>query len=183
MAFNTKGCLWMSLGAAPDPDRDYQGWEWAGSEQEQLLASRVSKQTALGASDSDSEGFYLLFFSYVCFCRRSQLVNTPDFRFPVSTSSMMDSNSEHYGGALVQRRPQKGRMAALRDEPSKVSFQSLLFVLVPYSQKVLECFMWLVLCLFSLLCLIQSNIWSSFFSVCFCLPSLWTSATCKSVFK
>uniref|UniRef100_H3CGN0 PTPRF interacting protein alpha 1 n=1 Tax=Tetraodon nigroviridis TaxID=99883 RepID=H3CGN0_TETNG len=51
---------------------------------------------------------------------RSQLVNTPDFRFPVSTSSMMDSNPEHYGGALVQRRPQKGRMVALRDEPSKV---------------------------------------------------------------
>ncbi|TNM90579.1 hypothetical protein fugu_002868 [Takifugu bimaculatus] len=51
---------------------------------------------------------------------RSQMVNTPDFRFPVSSSSMMDSNSEHYGGALVQRRPQKGRMAALRDEPSKV---------------------------------------------------------------
>lgn len=39
----------------------------------------------------------------------------------MSTSSMMDTNSEHYGGALVQRRPQKGRMAALRDEPSKVS--------------------------------------------------------------
>lgn len=69
-----------------------------------------------------------LFFS--CFFRRSQLVNTPDFRFPVSTSSMMDSNSEHYGGALVQRRPQKGRMTALRDEPSKVSSQALLLALV-----------------------------------------------------
>ncbi|XP_029701704.1 liprin-alpha-1 isoform X9 [Takifugu rubripes] len=56
---------------------------------------------------------------------RSQMVNTPDFRFPVSSSSMMDSNSEHYGGALVQRRPQKGRMAALRDEPSKRHVQTL----------------------------------------------------------
>ncbi|XP_061622189.1 liprin-alpha-1 isoform X11 [Phyllopteryx taeniolatus] len=51
---------------------------------------------------------------------RSQLASTPDFRYPVSASSMMDSNSDHYGSALVLRRPQKGRVAALRDEPSKV---------------------------------------------------------------
>uniref|UniRef100_A0A3B3WIE1 Liprin-alpha CC2 domain-containing protein n=1 Tax=Poecilia mexicana TaxID=48701 RepID=A0A3B3WIE1_9TELE len=51
--------------------------------------------------------------------RRSQLGSTPDFRYPVSASSMMDSNSDHYGSALVLRRPQKGRVAALRDEPSK----------------------------------------------------------------
>lgn len=54
-------------------------------------------------------------------CSRSHLVSTPDFRYPVSASSMMDSHSEHYSGALVLRRPQKGRVAALRDEPSKVS--------------------------------------------------------------
>ncbi|XP_061671652.1 liprin-alpha-1-like isoform X4 [Syngnathoides biaculeatus] len=51
---------------------------------------------------------------------RSQLGSTPDFRYPVSASSMMESNSDHYGSALVLRRPQKGRVAALRDEPSKV---------------------------------------------------------------
>ncbi|XP_057694389.1 liprin-alpha-1 isoform X3 [Corythoichthys intestinalis] len=51
---------------------------------------------------------------------RSQLGSTPDFRYPVSASSMMDNNSDHYGSALVLRRPQKGRVAALRDEPSKV---------------------------------------------------------------
>ncbi|XP_074513793.1 liprin-alpha-1 isoform X4 [Sebastes fasciatus] len=51
---------------------------------------------------------------------RPQLGSTPDFRYPVSASSMMDSNSDHYGSALVLRRPQKGRMAALLDEPSKV---------------------------------------------------------------
>uniref|UniRef100_A0A667YMF2 PTPRF interacting protein alpha 1 n=1 Tax=Myripristis murdjan TaxID=586833 RepID=A0A667YMF2_9TELE len=51
---------------------------------------------------------------------RSHLGSTPDFRYPVSASSMVDSNSDHYGGALVLRRPQKGRVAALRDEPSKV---------------------------------------------------------------
>ncbi|XP_013883990.1 liprin-alpha-1 [Austrofundulus limnaeus] len=50
----------------------------------------------------------------------SQLGSTPDFRYPVSASSMMDTNSDHYGGALVLRRPQKGRVAAIRDEPSKV---------------------------------------------------------------
>uniref|UniRef100_A0A8C1IC32 PTPRF interacting protein alpha 1 n=1 Tax=Cyprinus carpio TaxID=7962 RepID=A0A8C1IC32_CYPCA len=42
---------------------------------------------------------------------------TPDFRFPVSVSSAMDS---HCSGALVLRRPQKGRVSALRDQPSKV---------------------------------------------------------------
>lgn len=62
-------------------------------------------------------------FFKICFSRRSQLGSTPDFRYPVSASSMMDSNSDHYGSALVLRRPQKGRMAALRDEPSKVSSQ------------------------------------------------------------
>ncbi|XP_039503530.1 liprin-alpha-1 isoform X4 [Pimephales promelas] len=48
---------------------------------------------------------------------RSQVSGTPDFRFPVSVSSVIDS---HYSGALVLRRPQKGRACALRDEPSKV---------------------------------------------------------------
>ncbi|XP_029312157.1 liprin-alpha-1 isoform X5 [Cottoperca gobio] len=56
---------------------------------------------------------------------RSQMGSTPDFRYPVSASSMMDSNSDHYGSALVLRRPQKGRMAALRDEPSKRHVQTL----------------------------------------------------------
>uniref|UniRef100_A0A8C9WPN3 PTPRF interacting protein alpha 1 n=1 Tax=Scleropages formosus TaxID=113540 RepID=A0A8C9WPN3_SCLFO len=51
---------------------------------------------------------------------RSHLVNTPDFRYPVSTSSVMDSHSDHFSSALVLRRPQKGRVAALREEPSKV---------------------------------------------------------------
>uniref|UniRef100_A0A3P8VHX8 PTPRF interacting protein alpha 1 n=1 Tax=Cynoglossus semilaevis TaxID=244447 RepID=A0A3P8VHX8_CYNSE len=50
----------------------------------------------------------------------SLLHGTPDFRYPVSASSLLDSNSDHYGSALVLRRPQKGRVAALRDEPSKV---------------------------------------------------------------
>uniref|UniRef100_A0A8B9KSL2 PTPRF interacting protein alpha 1 n=1 Tax=Astyanax mexicanus TaxID=7994 RepID=A0A8B9KSL2_ASTMX len=53
-------------------------------------------------------------------CRRSHMGSTPDFRYPVSASSMMDSHSDHYSSALVLRRPQKGRAAALRDEPSKV---------------------------------------------------------------
>ncbi|XP_041835525.1 liprin-alpha-1 isoform X6 [Melanotaenia boesemani] len=56
---------------------------------------------------------------------RSQLGSTPDFRYPVSASSMMDSDSDHYSSALVLRRPQKGRVAALRDEPSKRHVQTL----------------------------------------------------------
>uniref|UniRef100_A0A673X1E3 PTPRF interacting protein alpha 1 n=1 Tax=Salmo trutta TaxID=8032 RepID=A0A673X1E3_SALTR len=44
-------------------------------------------------------------------CLRSHQGSTPDFRYPVSASSMMDSHSDHYGSALVLRRPQKGRLA------------------------------------------------------------------------
>ncbi|MCI4379371.1 hypothetical protein PGIGA_G00227270 [Pangasianodon gigas] len=51
---------------------------------------------------------------------RSHMGSTPDFRYPVSASSMIDSHSDQYSSSLVLRRPQKGRAAALRDEPSKV---------------------------------------------------------------
>ncbi|XP_066540370.1 liprin-alpha-1 isoform X2 [Hoplias malabaricus] len=51
---------------------------------------------------------------------RSHLGSTPDFRYPVSASSMMDHPDHYSSSALVLRRPQKGRAAALRDEPSKV---------------------------------------------------------------
>ncbi|NXM37544.1 LIPA1 protein, partial [Gymnorhina tibicen] len=44
----------------------------------------------------------------------------PDFRFPVPPSSVGDSHADSYGTSSVLRRPQKGRLAALRDEPSKV---------------------------------------------------------------
>uniref|UniRef100_A0A8C1ITU3 PTPRF interacting protein alpha 1 n=1 Tax=Cyprinus carpio TaxID=7962 RepID=A0A8C1ITU3_CYPCA len=54
---------------------------------------------------------------FVCSRVRSHASGTPDFRFPVSVSSAMDS---HCSGALVLRRPQKGRVSALRDEPLKV---------------------------------------------------------------
>uniref|UniRef100_A0A665UXS5 PTPRF interacting protein alpha 1 n=1 Tax=Echeneis naucrates TaxID=173247 RepID=A0A665UXS5_ECHNA len=64
--------------------------------------------------------FLRLFCLYLGFHYYFTLGSTPDFRYPVSASSMIDSNSDHYGSALVLRRPQKGRMAALRDEPSKV---------------------------------------------------------------
>ncbi|NXS31924.1 LIPA1 protein, partial [Pomatostomus ruficeps] len=43
-----------------------------------------------------------------------------DFRFPVASSSVGDSHTDAYGSSSVLRRPQKGRLAALRDEPSKV---------------------------------------------------------------
>ncbi|XP_043780158.1 liprin-alpha-1 isoform X5 [Cervus elaphus] len=46
---------------------------------------------------------------------RPHLGSVPDFRFPVA-----DGPADSFGGAAVLRRPQKGRLAALRDEPSKV---------------------------------------------------------------
>ncbi|XP_024150863.1 liprin-alpha-1 isoform X3 [Oryzias melastigma] len=78
-------------------------------EKEQLLIQieTMRAETEVGRSNSSLHG-------------RSQLGSTPDFRYPVSASSMMDGNSDSFGGALVLRRPQKGRMVALRDEPSKV---------------------------------------------------------------
>ncbi|XP_032270452.1 liprin-alpha-1 isoform X5 [Phoca vitulina] len=46
---------------------------------------------------------------------RPHLGSVPDFRFPVADSPM-----DSYSSSAVLRRPQKGRLAALRDEPSKV---------------------------------------------------------------
>ncbi|XP_004441136.1 PREDICTED: liprin-alpha-1 isoform X5 [Ceratotherium simum simum] len=46
---------------------------------------------------------------------RPHLGSVPDFRFPVA-----DGPTDSYSGSAVLRRPQKGRLAALRDEPSKV---------------------------------------------------------------
>ncbi|XP_036076390.1 liprin-alpha-1 isoform X8 [Rousettus aegyptiacus] len=46
---------------------------------------------------------------------RPHLGSVPDFRFP-----MADGPAEPYSSGAVLRRPQKGRLAALRDEPSKV---------------------------------------------------------------
>ncbi|NWR36025.1 LIPA1 protein, partial [Tachuris rubrigastra] len=44
----------------------------------------------------------------------------PDFRFPMTSSSVGDTQTDSFGTSSVLRRPQKGRLAALRDEPSKV---------------------------------------------------------------
>ncbi|NWS22682.1 LIPA1 protein, partial [Pachyramphus minor] len=44
----------------------------------------------------------------------------PDFRFPMTSSSVGDNHTDSFGTSSVLRRPQKGRLAALRDEPSKV---------------------------------------------------------------
>ncbi|XP_023593881.1 liprin-alpha-1 [Trichechus manatus latirostris] len=46
---------------------------------------------------------------------RPHLGSVPDFRFPVA-----DSHTDAYSSNSVLRRPQKGRLAALQDEPSKV---------------------------------------------------------------
>ncbi|NWI48058.1 LIPA1 protein, partial [Picathartes gymnocephalus] len=57
--------------------------------------------------------FVFFLFSLKSLCRQ-------DFRFPVPPSSVGDSHTDSYGTSSVLRRPQKGRLAALRDEPSKV---------------------------------------------------------------
>ncbi|XP_042197381.1 liprin-alpha-1 isoform X6 [Callorhinchus milii] len=51
---------------------------------------------------------------------RSHLGSTPDFRFPLASTTVVDNHPEPYVSAPVLRRTQKGRLAALRDEPSKV---------------------------------------------------------------
>uniref|UniRef100_A0A8C5PXS7 PTPRF interacting protein alpha 1 n=1 Tax=Leptobrachium leishanense TaxID=445787 RepID=A0A8C5PXS7_9ANUR len=51
---------------------------------------------------------------------RPHLGSVPDFRYALAPSSLSDSQSDSYSSSLVLRRPQKGRLAALRDEPSKV---------------------------------------------------------------
>ncbi|XP_010145835.1 PREDICTED: liprin-alpha-1, partial [Eurypyga helias] len=51
---------------------------------------------------------------------RNHLGGRPDFRYPMTSLSVADSHADSYGTSSVLRRPQKGRLAALRDEPSKV---------------------------------------------------------------
>ncbi|XP_044126762.1 liprin-alpha-1 isoform X4 [Bufo gargarizans] len=50
---------------------------------------------------------------------RPHLGSVPDFRYALAPSSLSDGHPESYSSSLVLRRPQKGRLAALRDEPSK----------------------------------------------------------------
>ncbi|XP_069479538.1 liprin-alpha-1 isoform X9 [Ambystoma mexicanum] len=51
---------------------------------------------------------------------RPHLGSVPDFRYALAPTSMPDSHADSYSSSSVLRRPQKGRLAALRDEPSKV---------------------------------------------------------------
>ncbi|XP_060119256.1 liprin-alpha-1 isoform X7 [Heteronotia binoei] len=50
---------------------------------------------------------------------RSNLGIVPDFRYPLAPAAIIDSQTDSYSTSVL-RRPQKGRLAALRDEPSKV---------------------------------------------------------------
>ncbi|XP_063800199.1 liprin-alpha-1 isoform X2 [Pseudophryne corroboree] len=51
---------------------------------------------------------------------RPHLGSVPDFRYALAPSSLSDDHTDSYSSSLVLRRPQKGRLVALRDEPSKV---------------------------------------------------------------
>uniref|UniRef100_A0A8D2LEM3 PTPRF interacting protein alpha 1 n=1 Tax=Varanus komodoensis TaxID=61221 RepID=A0A8D2LEM3_VARKO len=50
---------------------------------------------------------------------RPHLGSVPDFRYPLAPSALADNQIDSYSTSVL-RRPQKGRLAALRDEPSKV---------------------------------------------------------------
>ncbi|XP_051884887.1 liprin-alpha-1-like isoform X2 [Pristis pectinata] len=51
---------------------------------------------------------------------RPHLSSSSDYRYPLPTASEEDTHPDPYSSASVLRRTQKGRLAALRDEPSKV---------------------------------------------------------------
>uniref|UniRef100_A0A803TUY1 PTPRF interacting protein alpha 1 n=1 Tax=Anolis carolinensis TaxID=28377 RepID=A0A803TUY1_ANOCA len=56
----------------------------------------------------------------ICSCfSRTHLGSVPDFRFPLASSPIADNQTDSYSTSVL-RRPLKGRLAALRDEPSKV---------------------------------------------------------------
>uniref|UniRef100_A0A8C7MXV0 SAM domain-containing protein n=1 Tax=Oncorhynchus kisutch TaxID=8019 RepID=A0A8C7MXV0_ONCKI len=57
---------------------------------------------------------------------RSHQGSTPDFRYPVSASSMMDSHSDHYGSALVLRRPRRGVQTLNEQEWERVQQANVL---------------------------------------------------------
>uniref|UniRef100_A0A4W3JSA3 PTPRF interacting protein alpha 1 n=1 Tax=Callorhinchus milii TaxID=7868 RepID=A0A4W3JSA3_CALMI len=64
---------------------------------------------------------FKIFYAFLkYFFSRSHLGSTPDFRFPLASTTVVDNHPEPYVSAPVLRRTQKGRLAALRDEPSKV---------------------------------------------------------------
>ncbi|KAM3854057.1 liprin-alpha-1 isoform 5-T5 [Vipera latastei] len=50
---------------------------------------------------------------------RPHLGSVPDFRYPLAPSVIADNQTDSYSTSVL-RRPQKGRLAALRDEPSRV---------------------------------------------------------------
>uniref|UniRef100_A0A4W3JVC6 PTPRF interacting protein alpha 1 n=1 Tax=Callorhinchus milii TaxID=7868 RepID=A0A4W3JVC6_CALMI len=63
---------------------------------------------------------FKIFYAFLkYFFSRSHLGSTPDFRFPLASTTVVDNHPEPYVSAPVLRRTQKGRLAALRDEPSK----------------------------------------------------------------
>uniref|UniRef100_A0A452S4A0 PTPRF interacting protein alpha 1 n=1 Tax=Ursus americanus TaxID=9643 RepID=A0A452S4A0_URSAM len=72
----------------------------------------AKKQLEEAQHDKVLTTFSFFFFSHFS---RPHLGSVPDFRFPVA-----DGPTDSYSSSAVLRRPQKGRLAALRDEPSKV---------------------------------------------------------------
>lgn len=78
-----------------------------------LLCNRCSQIDRPWLDEHSQFAFLLVMIFFPCFSR-PHLGSVPDFRFPVE-----DGPTDSYSGSAVLRRPQKGRVAALRDEPSK----------------------------------------------------------------
>lgn len=81
------------IGAAPDPDWDHEGREWAGKEQEQLLTTRVSHWTIRPHSLNlwPLRLFLIVFFFYLLF----QTVPVGQHsRFQVSSVSFLNDGQQ-----------------------------------------------------------------------------------------
>lgn len=65
--------------------------------------------------------------NFELFCSsRPHLGSSSDYRYPLPTASEGDALPDPYNSTPVLRRTQKGRLAALRDEPSKVTILAII---------------------------------------------------------
>uniref|UniRef100_A0A4W3JSE1 PTPRF interacting protein alpha 1 n=1 Tax=Callorhinchus milii TaxID=7868 RepID=A0A4W3JSE1_CALMI len=94
-------------------------------EKNALIRELENTKKLIEETQHEKVGFFekkfKIFYAFLkYFFSRSHLGSTPDFRFPLASTTVVDNHPEPYVSAPVLRRTQKGRLAALRDEPSKV---------------------------------------------------------------
>uniref|UniRef100_A0A803TDF0 PTPRF interacting protein alpha 1 n=1 Tax=Anolis carolinensis TaxID=28377 RepID=A0A803TDF0_ANOCA len=85
------------------------------------FCAKLQSNTKLFSLSSTKLSVHITCAKYViCSCfSRTHLGSVPDFRFPLASSPIADNQTDSYSTSVL-RRPLKGRLAALRDEPSKV---------------------------------------------------------------